>query len=105
MEPGYLQQRSVREDSVMTQHDIRTAAQSRDAVLSRDSGMAKVTALSWRAGAAGVVAAGLLTVALGHHTAASDVPAGHQRNQGSIQIPAQPPQQAAGSGQVTSGAS
>jgi hypothetical protein len=89
----------------MTQHDIRTAAQSRDAVLSRDSGMAKVTALSWRAGAAGVVAAGLLTFALGHHTTASDVPAGHQSKQGSIQIPAQPPQQAAGSGQVTSGAS
>jgi hypothetical protein len=89
----------------MTQHDIRTAAQSRDAVLSRDSGMAKVTALSWRAGAAGVVAAGLLTFALGHHTAASDGPAGHQGNQGSIQIPAQPPGQAAGSGQVTSGAS
>jgi hypothetical protein len=86
----------------MTQHDIRTAAQSRDAVLSRDSGMAKVTALSWRAGAAGVVAAGLLTFALGHHAAASDVPAGHQ---GSIQVPAQPPGQAAGSGQVTSGAS
>ena len=89
----------------MTRHDIRTAVHSRDAVLSRDSGMAKVTALSWRAGAAGVVAAGLLTFALGHHTAASEVPAGHQDNQGSIQIPAQPPQQATGSGQVTSGAS
>jgi len=98
MEPGCLQQGSVRKDSVMTQHDIPTAAQS------RDSGMAKVTALSWRAGAAGVVAAGLLTFALGHHTAGG-VPAGHQSNQGSIQIPAQPPQQASGGGQVTSGAS
>jgi hypothetical protein len=89
----------------MTQHDIPAAAHSRDAAASRDSGMAKVTALSWRGGAAGVVAAGPLTFALGHHTAASGVPAGHQSNQGSIQIPAQPPGQAAGSGQLTSGAS
>jgi hypothetical protein len=89
----------------MTQHDVRTAAQSRDAVLSRDSDMAKVTVLSWRAGAAGVAAAGLLTFALGHHTAASSGPAGHQSDQGSIQIPGQPPGQGAGSGQVTSGAS
>jgi hypothetical protein len=89
----------------MTQHDTRTAAASRDAALSRDSGVAKVTALSWRAGAAGVVAAGLLTFALGHHAAATGAPSGHQNNQGSIQIPAQPPQQGAGSGQVTSGAS
>ena len=88
----------------MSQHDIRTAAQSRDAVHSRDSGMAKITALSWRAGAAGVAAAGLLTFALGHHAAARPVPAGHSY-QGSIVIPAQPPGQATGSGQVTSGAS
>ena len=88
----------------MPEHDIRTAAASRAAAASRDSGMAKVTALSWRVGAAGVVAAGLLTFALGHH-AASGVPTDHQNNQGSIQIPAQPPQQASGSGQVTSGAS
>jgi hypothetical protein len=60
----------------MPQHSIPTDAQSRDAAASRDSGMAKVTALTWRAGAAGVVAAGLLA-----------------------------PQQAAGTGQVTSGAS
>jgi hypothetical protein len=89
----------------MWQHDIRSAARSRDAAANRDSGMAKVTALTWRAGAAGVVAAGLLTFALGHHAAASSAPAGNQNNRGSIQIPAQPPQQAAGSGQVTSGAS
>jgi hypothetical protein len=89
----------------MSQHDIRTAVRSRDAAANRDSGMAKVAALTWRAGAAGVVAAGLLTFALGHHAAASSAPAGNRSNQGSIQIPAQPPQQAAGSGQVTSGAS
>jgi hypothetical protein len=83
----------------------RDAAESRDAAASRDSGMAKVTALTWRAGAAGVVGAGPLTFALGHHAAASGAPAGNQDNQGSIQVPAQAPQQAAGSGQVTSGAS
>ncbi len=83
----------------MLQHDRRTAVQS------RDSGMAKVTALSWRVGAAGVAAAGLLTFAFGHHAAASSAPAGHRNNQGSILIPAQPPHPAAGTGQVTSGAS
>jgi hypothetical protein len=85
----------------MAQYDIRTAARSRDAVHSRDSAIAKVTALSWQAGAA---AAELLTFAPGHH-AERPAPAGHQSNQGSILIPAQPPQQSAGSGQVTSGAS
>ena len=89
----------------MPPQDTRTAVQSRNAVQSRDSGMAKVAALSWRAGAAGVVAAGLLTFALGHHAAASSVPAGHHNNQGSILVPAQPPGPSAGSGQVTSGAS
>ena len=83
----------------MPQHDIRTAAQS------RDSGMAKITALSWRVGAAGVAAAGLLTFALGHHAAPGSVRTGHRSNQGSVLIPAQPPGQATGSGQVTSGAS
>jgi hypothetical protein len=88
----------------MAQYDIRTAAQSRDAVHSRDSAMAKVTAPSWQAGTAGVAAAELLTFALGHH-AERPAPAGRQNNQGSILIPAQPPQQSAGRGQVTSGAS
>jgi len=83
----------------MPQHDIRTAVQNREA------GLAKITALSWRAGAAAVAVAGLLTAALGHHPGARSVPAEHRNNQGTIVIPAQPPGQAAGTGQVTSGAS
>jgi hypothetical protein len=89
----------------MPQHDTRFAGQNRDAAKNRDSGMAKITALSWRAGAAGVAAAGLLTVVLGHHPVARTVPAGHRNDRRSILIPAQPPHQAAGTGQVTSGAS
>ncbi len=83
----------------MPQHDIRAAAHDRDA------GMAKITALSWRAGAAGVVMAGLLTFALGHHPAAGGVPAKYRNDQGTVLIPAQPPGPASGTGQVTSGAS
>jgi hypothetical protein len=83
----------------MPQHDIGTAVQNREA------GIAMVTALSWRAGAAAVAVDGLLTVALGHHRAARTVPPGHGNNQGSISVPAQPPRQAPGTGQVTSGAS
>lgn len=82
----------------MPQHDIRTAVQNREART------AKATALSWRAGAAAVAVAGPLTAALGHHPVARTVPAGHGNNQGSISIPAQPPSQAPGTGQVTSGA-
>jgi hypothetical protein len=78
----------------MSEHDARAAAWGRDA------GMAKITAITWRVGAAGVAVAGLLTIALGHH---ADSPASHGRN--TIVIPAQPPQPAAGPGQVTSGAS
>ena len=88
----------------MPQHDIGVAAQNRDRAQSRDDSMAKSSVLSWRAGAAGVAVAGLLTFALGHHAAARPIPGGHG-NQGSILIPAQLPHQAAGSGQVTSGAS
>ena len=83
----------------MPQYDIRTAAQN------RDTGMVKITALSWRAGAAGVAVAGLLTVALGHHPVARTAPARHRSHHASIVIPAQPPHQSAGTGQVTSGAS
>jgi hypothetical protein len=88
----------------MPQHDIRAAAHDRDA------GLAKITALSWRAGAAGVVIAGLLTFAFGHDAAASGGaaahrPGVHRNNQGTILIPAQPPAPATGGGQVTSGAS
>jgi len=83
----------------MAQFDSRTAARNRDA------GMAKVTALSWRVGAAGVVVAGLLTVAFGHHPAAAASSTQHRNDHGAILIPAQPPQPVTGGGQVTSGAS
>jgi hypothetical protein len=79
----------------MSEHEWRAAAWDRDA------GMAKITAVTWRAGAAGVAVAGLLTVALSHHADASQ--ASHGRT--TIVIPAQPPQPATGPGQVTSGAS
>jgi len=39
----------------MQQCDTRTAAQN------RDTGMAKITALSWRSGAAGIAVAGQVT--------------------------------------------
>ncbi|HXB49350.1 MAG TPA: hypothetical protein VNW50_16430 [Streptosporangiaceae bacterium] len=57
----------------MPQHDIRSA------VRNRDNGMAKITALSWRAGAAGVAVAGLLTVALGHQPGCPHCPGGAPR--------------------------
>jgi hypothetical protein len=70
---------------VMPQHDIRTAAQN------RDPGMAKIiNALTWRAGAAGVAAAGLLTFAPGRHAAASGGPparSGHHPDAGSAATP------------------
>jgi hypothetical protein len=79
----------------MSERDARAAAWGRDA------GMARITAITWRVGAAGVAVAGLLTVALGHHADARQATHG----QNAIVIPAQPPQPAAGPGQVTSGAS
>jgi hypothetical protein len=82
----------------MPHYDSRLAARE------RDLGMAKITSITWRAGAAGVAVAGLLTFALGHHPEASG--GGSQHHQpGSILIPAQPPKPVAGSGQVISGAS
>jgi len=83
----------------MPQHDIRAATQVREA------GLAKISMLTWRAGAAAVAVAGLLTAALGHHSAARAAPAGHRNEHGAIVIPAQPPGQTASTGQVTSGAS
>lgn len=74
---------------------------ARAAAWDRDAGMAKITAITWRVGAAGVAVAGLLTIALSHHADAPQV--SHGRT--TIVIPAQPPQPADGPGQVTSGAS
>ncbi len=72
----------------------------------RDRGVHKVASLTWRAGAAGVACSALIGVGLAHHAEASPAPAAPHRNPpGQIVIPAQPPQPATGSGQVTSGAS
>jgi hypothetical protein len=72
----------------------------------RDRGVRKVASLTWRAGAAGVACSALIGVALAHHAEASPAPAAPRHSPpGQIVIPAQPPQPATGSGQVTSGAS
>ncbi len=74
----------------------------------RDDGLRKVTRLTWRAGAAGVVCSALIAAAFGHGVASQHAAGNRgsgQHGNGSILIPAQPPAPAAGSGQVTSGAS
>jgi hypothetical protein len=82
------------------------------AVNARDDGLRKVTRLTWRAGAAGLVCSALIAAAFGHGAASSPVTGPHaatrtgsQQGQGTILIPAQPPAAAPGSGQVNSGAS
>jgi hypothetical protein len=84
----------------MPQQDARAAARD------RDSGLRKVSKLTWRAGAAGVAFSAIVGVAFTHHAgAAASTQARHARQPNSIVIPAQPPQQSSGTGQVTSGAS
>jgi hypothetical protein len=87
------------------------------ALNARDDGLRKVTRLTWRAGAAGVVCSALIAAAFGHGATSSPAtsspatssPAttrtGNSHGQGTILIPAQPPAAAPGSGQVNSGAS
>jgi hypothetical protein len=92
----------------MPEHDARAAARD------RDSGLRKISRLTWRAGAAGAVFSAVIGIALTHHGEAAasthaqpgstQAPA-RQQQPGSIQIPAQPPQSSSGGGQVTSGAS
>lgn len=80
----------------MRRDDVSSAADV------RDGGLRKVTRLTWRAGAAGIICSALIAAAFGHnvkHTAP------HPVAPGSILIPAQPPAPAQGAGQVTSGAS
>jgi hypothetical protein len=88
-----------RKDGVLPYYDMRAAARD------RDHGMAKVRSVTWRAGAAGVALAGLLTLAFGHHSEAATSSSQHQQGSGGILIPAQPPKSGSGSGQVVSGAS
>ncbi len=73
------------------------------AVAARDDGLRKVTRLTWRAGAIGVVCSALIAVAFGHNVQRAAPP--HPAAPGTIVIPAQPPAPVQGAGQVTSGAS
>jgi hypothetical protein len=81
----------------MPEHDARAAARD------RDSGLRKVSRVTWRAGAAGIAFTAAIGVALTHHGDAAAGPR-HDQQPSSIQVPAQPPQHSTGDGQVTSGA-
>lgn len=81
------------------QYDPRLAATE------RDSGIRKVSRLTWRAGLAGVGCSAFIGLAFGHHQRAGSVVHPQQHRPGGIVIPGQPPQPASGSGQVSSGAS
>jgi len=83
----------------MTQQDRRSAAGD------RDLGLRRISRITWQAGIAGAACSALVAIALAHHAEASAKPAGHHSDHAAIVIPAQPPQQATGSGQVVSGAS
>lgn len=77
----------------------------RFAMAARDDGMRKISRLTWRAGAVGVVCSALIAAAFGHSIAAHHQGNGGQPGQGTIIVPAEPPAPAQGAGQVTSGAS
>ncbi|HEX5288868.1 MAG TPA: hypothetical protein VFX25_08345 [Streptosporangiaceae bacterium] len=75
----------------------------RSAAARRDEGVRKVAALTWRAGAAGVIGSAVIALALGHHAqAAAARPAPPP---GTIAVPNQPPAPAPGGAHVTSGGS
>ena len=82
----------------MRRDDVQFAAAA------RDDGIRKISKVTWRAGAVGVVCSALIAVAFGHHVAAQPQKSGN-RGQPAIVVPAQPPAPAHGAGQVTSGAS
>jgi hypothetical protein len=77
----------------------------RFAMAARDDGLRKISRLTWRAGAVGVVCSALIAAAFGHSAAARHQGNGGQPGQGTIIVPAEPPAPAQGAGQVTSGAS
>ncbi len=85
----------------MPQYDARTASAARE----RDSGVRKVSRLTWRCGLVGVACSAVITGALVHHADASTATTHPRHQSGGILIPATPPQPASGSGQVNSGAS
>jgi|SRR5580658_5721144 hypothetical protein len=89
------------EDGEVPRDDVRLAA-----TLARDSGLHRVSRLTWRAGVASLACSAVIGVALAHQ---SDASAGTTHPQhgtpGRIVIPATPPQPSGGAGQVNSGAS
>jgi hypothetical protein len=84
-----------RKDGAVAHYDPRFA------VGERDSGVRKVSRVTWRAGLVGVAVSGLFAAALAHPADGSSQP----RHSEQIVIPGQPPQPATGGSQVTSGAS
>ncbi|MGH3274433.1 MAG: hypothetical protein ACRDNZ_08965 [Streptosporangiaceae bacterium] len=78
---------------------------SSDAVR-RDDGIRRVTRITWRAGAAGVLCSAVIAIAFAQHAGAGTVRSGTPAGtQGTIVVPGQPPTPAPGAGHVTSGAS
>jgi hypothetical protein len=70
----------------------------------RDEGVRRVTRMTWRAGAAGVICSAIIAVAFGHHAEASAARPG-PASPGTIVVPNQPPAPGRGGGHVVSGAS
>ncbi|HMH91334.1 MAG TPA: hypothetical protein VK586_09650 [Streptosporangiaceae bacterium] len=81
----------------MPPDDLRSAAAR------RDEGVRKVSALTWRAGAAGVICSAIIAVAFGQHAEAAAAKSGSAP--GTIAVPNQPPAPGPGAGHVTSGGS
>jgi hypothetical protein len=75
----------------------------RSAAARRDEGVRKVSRMTWRAGAAGVICSAVIAVAFGHHAEAAAARPGP--NSGTIVVPNQAPAPGAGAGHVTSGGS
>ena len=104
--PAAAQRPAERKDGAVPKTDMRFAA------IERDSGIRKVSRLTWRAGLTGVACSALIGVAISHPAAGPSSGSGQhsppppqQQQQGGIVVPAQPPQPSGGGGQVTSGAS
>ena len=69
----------------------------------RDEGVRKLSRITWRVGAAGVIGSAVIAVAFGHHAEAAAARPGS--TSGTIVVPNQAPAPAPGAGQVTSGGS
>lgn len=75
----------------------------RSAAARRDEGVRKLSRMTWRAGAAGVICSAVIAVAFGHHAEAAAGRPGS--TSGTIAVPNQPPAPGPGAGHVTSGGS